>query len=160
MFCYVLPFHAVLPGSQLGRGSHCNFLHHRELGRVFHCVGVESQQLSLSGFSQSCTSWNRSSTSSKASPECLSQIQTFHNFYQSTLQSIGQGKPLQLLVSSRTGQDAPLYLGWVTMSLPLLLCPGSPHWQDLEQELHSLQPLTWKLFSMPCLQEWIWIPCN
>ena len=65
-------------------------------------------------------------------------------FYWCTSQSIGQGKWLQLLVSSRTGQDAPPYVGFVITSLPLRLCPGfKPQWQDLEQELQSPQVLTW-----------------
>ena len=61
-----------------------------------------------------------------------------------TSQLIGQGRSsLQLLVSSRIGQDAPSYWACVSTSLLLWLCPGSPHLQDLEQELHSLQALTW-----------------
>ena len=45
---------------------------------MFHCVWVESLQPSLSDFGQSRMSLNRSSTGSKASPECVSQIKVFH----------------------------------------------------------------------------------
>ena len=64
-----------------------------------------------------------------------------------TSQLIGQGRSsLQLLVSSRTGQDAPPYWVFVSTSLLLRLWPGTPHLQDFEQELHSLQLLTWEKF--------------
>ena len=73
---------------------------------------------------------------------------SFINFNQFTSQWIGQGRSsLQLLVSARTGQDAPSYWAGVETSLPLRLCPGPPQLQDFEQELQALQPLIWVVLS-------------
>ena len=96
-------FH-VLPGSQLDRGSHCNFFHHRELGKVFHCGRVESPQPSLSDFALSCTSLNRSSTSSKASPECVIKTQSCY-FIVSNLpySQLGRGSCYNLLCYQELG---------------------------------------------------------
>ena len=69
-----------------------------------------------------------------------------------TSQLTGQGNWLQVLAWPRSRQLAPPKVGWVTTSLPRLLCPGSdPQLQDFEHELQSLQALTWSLYSESCL---------